>query len=182
MTGYASSGFPEETNMTQPLRSVLYRAGPNGWKKHNATADTANLKPGLLCYRSGGSSIFNAMTECPAKFGGDMQSGSIFIVIEQASTKYLNGNFVLGTTYADLDPIEVVELQKGDFVWLIGSSLTATQDEMLVTAASGLVTNVTDPDGLVVAVHAHAFRVAKAVTSGTYVLCEYMGIIGYDDS
>ena len=78
--------------------------------------------------------------------------------------------------------MRALELFVGMDVWCKGSSLTYVQDEILVPAANGLVTNVTDPDGETIETESWGFRALGPVTSGTWVPCRFVGRIVYDDT
>ena len=54
-------------------------------------------------------------------------------------------------------------------VWARGSTLTAAQAELLVNAASGVITNVGDPDGAAIDQASYGYRALTALSAGTWI-------------
>lgn len=179
--GTVSRSMLFKSDQTQPMSTVLISSGGNPTPKISAMCDTANLKPGLLCTRTA-TSYPTEMTEAGALFGSASEGNALFIVELEADTPYQNGQYVLETAYADLDPITVYELKPGMEVWCKGSSLTCEMGDILVPAASGLVTNVGDPDGVAIEKTAHGFMALASLISGTWIPVRYLGKVVFDNT
>jgi len=179
--GVVSPSVLFHSRETEPLSTVLINDGGALVERKTMTADTANLKPGMLTYITA-STYPNEITESGAEHGKLTTSGGIWVVDIEASTANLAQNWTKDTAYADLDSVQAFHLRSGMQIWLRGSSLTAALEEILVPAASGLITNVDDtsPDDLVY--NAHSFKALTALTSGTWIPCEYVGLSAIDST
>jgi hypothetical protein len=168
------------SHQTEPLSTVLINANGNPIEYIDCVADTANLKACLLAYISA-STYANEITEAPADFG-DVATEAFPLLIEIPDAhKNLPDNYDKTNGWSDGDGgIKALKLYKGMHVWLKGSTLTAAQGETLVHAASGLVTNVGDPDGKVHAVSQYAYKALTALSAGTWIPCEVLGLTSID--
>jgi len=156
---------------------------PMGSKFFTAHDDAGSLEIGWLVYRTAGTQA-NDMTKAAAKMGGRPDQAKLYVVEIPGSDIHQPQNYggaALSTVYTVEDPILVREIRIGDKLWLKGSTLTAIEDNLLVPAA-GFVAPVGDPDGVAIDLCSHAFVCLAAVTSGTWTVGEYIGIVAYDDS
>ena len=169
-----------DSDQTEPLSTILISDGGAEVLRRTMTADTANLKPGMLVYITA-NTYPNEVTECGKEHGAaDSTIGEIWVVDIEASTAHMPQPYSKDTAYADLDPVQCFKLANGMKFWGKGSSLTATISEILVTAASGLISNQDDPSPDAVALDLDGFRALTALTSGTWLPVQYIGRIGVD--
>jgi hypothetical protein len=171
-------------------------------KKIPAYADTADLTAGLLCYHTGTTQDAD-MTECPAEYGSNDQQGLIYAVALQEShpsfaktvdkpvfpMRIPKATDVSGSLsdykYEANDPIEVIKLEIGMYVWLlIGNDATAdvTEGYTYFPIASGYVGAQGDPDGTAIAKKAHGFTAIATFTNMNWALFRYEGIVPFDDT
>lgn len=156
------------SDATEPMKSVLINPNGNPVEYVNFTADTAAIKPGMLVYITA-TTYPNEVTECPADYGDISTEGMPFLVeIPEAHINF-PGNYEKDTAFPDLASFKALRLYKGMDVWGKGSTLTAGQLELLVHAASGLITNTGDPDGAAIDQSSYAYRALTALTSGTWI-------------
>jgi len=167
------------SHQTEPLSTVLINANGNPIEYVNVIADTANIYPGLLVYISA-TSYSNEVTECPANYGDISTEGLPLLVEIPASHQNFTGNYEKDTAFPDGASFKALRLYKGMDVWLKGSSLTAAQVELLVHAASGLVTNTGDPDGAAIDQSSFAYTALTALTSGTWIPGTVEGKVTFD--
>ncbi len=169
-----------DSDQTEPLSTVLISDGGAEIIRRTMTADTANLGAGLLCYITG-TTYPNDVTEAGKEHGAaDQTIGSLWVVDIEASTAKLPTGYDNSTTYADGDPIQCIHLEIGMKFWAKGSTLTAAQGEILVTAAVGLVSNQDDASADAITLSIDGFRALTALTSGTWIPVQYIGPVGVD--
>lgn len=154
---------------TEPMSTVLIAANGNPIEFFNCIADTGNLHAGLLVYITA-SSFANHITEAPADFGDISTEGFPGIIEIVQAHKNLAGNYNKTETFPDnTGGITVLRLYKGMDIWVQGGTLTAAISELLVHAASGLVTNTGDPDGAAIDQASYAYRALTALSAGTHI-------------
>lgn len=166
---------------TKPLDRIMLES-PMGSKFFTAHDDAGSLEIGWLVYRTAGTQL-NDMTKAAAKMGGRPDQAKLYVVELPSSDIHMPENFGgdLTTVYTIEDPIVVREIRIGDRLWLKGSSLTVSEDEFVVPAA-GYVARVGDPDGVTIALTGHAFLALGALSSGSWMVGEYLGLVTYDDT
>lgn len=168
------------SHATQPMSSILIDPNGNPIQYFPGVADTANIYAGLLVYRTA-TTYENEVTECPADYGDIATEGFPMAVEIEPVDIHMDENYDIDTAYADGDPIpRLLKLYPGMWIWVKGSSLTAAQDELLVHAASGLVTNVGDPDGAAIDQASYAYRALADISSGTWIPVEVVGRQAFD--
>ena len=179
--GTASRSYVFHSHATEPLSTVLINPNGKPISFLPVVADTANIYAGLLVERT--ASLYeNEVTEMGAKQGKDhLDMSPLLIEIEEASM-HLPDNYDKATQYPDKASMKALELFVDMDIWVKGSSLTVHQDETLVPAANGLVTNMTDPDGEVIEKVGWGFRALSDVSSGTWIPVRFLGRVTYDDS
>jgi len=170
-------------------------------RRLTATADTANLLAGLLCYLTGTTQA-NDMTEAGALRGNTDEQGDLFVVeiVEHdpafptttARPQYPNKipNSDVSASIADYkhaanDDIIVIPLEIGMKVWLlIGNDITAdtTYGNIYYPAANGYVGAGGDPDGAAIDKVAHAFKALATFTNSNWALFEYIGYKAFDNT
>ena len=169
------------SHATEPLATVLINPNGNPISYIPIVADTANIYSGLIVDLTA-TTYPNEVTEMGAKQGKDhLDQHPLLVEIDPAHIS-LPLNYDKTTAHPDLAKMRGLELFVGMDVWCKGSTLTAAQDETLVPAANGLVTNMGDPDGETIEATAWGFRALTALTSGTWIPCRVLGRVTYDDT
>ena len=154
---------------------------PMGSKFFNAHDDAGSMVAGMLCYRSATTQA-NDMTACAAEWGDIGTEGKIYVVEIPGSDIHMATNFDKTTTYSQNDPILIREIRIGDRLWLKGSTCTCVEDTTLYPANSGLVDVGSKPSEAAIEKTSHTFIALGAMTSGTWMVGEYVGITAYDDT
>ena len=169
-----------QSDQTTPLDSILIDSGGKNCELLDLEADSANLMPGLLAYTTA-NNVPNEVTEAGAAAGNTSQSIQLFVIeFNNSSVTVLRDGSELTTAQADRAPLKGYRLKPGMQFWAKGSTLTATLGEMLICAASGLVTNVGDPDGTAVDEICHGFMALAPISAGTWIPVEYLGKVAHD--
>lgn len=169
------------SHATEPMSTVLINPNGNPISYLPVIADTANIYSGMLVDITA-STYANEVTELGAQQGKDHKDPAPLLIEIDPAHMSLPLNYDKTTVHPDLAKMRALELFVGMDVWLKGSSLTCTLDETLVPAASGLVTNVGDPDGEAIDTVSYTFRALAPLTSGTWVPCRVTGREAFDDS
>lgn len=172
-------GICSPASGTEPYDRIMLES-PMGSKFFTAHDDAGSLEVGWLVYRTGGTQA-NDMTKAAAKMGGRPDQAKIYVVELPGSDTHKATNYDKTTTSSANDPILIREIRLGDRLWLKGSTLTCVEDNLVVPAA-GFVAPVTDPNGETIERCAHAFISLGAMTAGTWMVGEYVGIVAYDDT
>lgn len=173
-------GISSPASGTEPFDRIMVES-PFGSKKFTAHDDAGGLKAGLLCYRTG-TTQSNDMTVGGAIWGSSPDEAKIYVVEIQADGLNMPQPYDKATAYSANDTILIREVRQGDRLWLKASTLTVAEDEMVVMIAAGLVDNTGDPDGVAIDLTGHGFVSLGSMTSGTWMLGEYLGIIAFDAS
>lgn len=174
-------GLSSPASGTEPFDRIMVES-PFGSKFFTAHDDAGSLVAGLLVYRTAGTQL-NDMSVTVTNFGDIAQQGKIYVVELTGSDIHMAINLDLTTAYSANDPILIREIRKGDRLWLKGGgSLTVAEDEFLIAEGSGLVANTGDPNGTALEFVGHAFVILGSLSSGTWCLGEYIGIVAYDDT
>ena len=179
--GTASRSPYFHSHATEPMSTVLIN--PNGQPVSYlpVVADTANIYSGMLVDITA-STYPNEVTELGAQQGKDHLDPHPLLIEIDPAHESLPLNYDKTTAHPNLAKMRALELFVGMDVWLKGSTLTCSQDETLVPAAAGLVTNMGDPDGEAIEQTAFAFRALTALTSGTWIPCRVLSRATFDDS
>lgn len=168
---------------TEPKQSLIIDPGPHGCPYQNYTADVATIKSGHATVVTGGGSVGNSLSLCGALHGSVATNDWPILVDIDPRHKQKPDDWDKATALPDLANVPRGFKPKwGAKVWMLGSTLTAAYGETLVHAANGLITNTGDPDGTVHAVSVFGYKCLKAVTSGTWVAVEALGLISIDDT
>ena len=177
----AARSYVFKSHGTEPLGTVLINANGNPVSYIPVVADTATIYSGLLVDHTAGV-YSNHVSAMGAKQGKDHLDKSPLLIEIDPAHMSLPDNYDKTTAYPDNSKMRALELFVGMDVWVKGSSLTAAQDESLVCAANGLVTNVGTAVGETIDATAYGFRALSPLTSGTWIPVRYLGRITYDDS
>lgn len=177
--------MPNE-NRTEPLKSVLVPPTMANYESRCADTGQTAIKPGLLVYKSG-SAAANAVTLATAFYGDAVKTESTLEIVEiPASNPAFPKMYEKDTAFPAIgNPgagFKTHKIDKGDIVWLQGSSLTLVEDETIIVCADNGLAQLPGGTTTIDKYNVHAFKAKQSGSSLDDFMAEYIGRIAVDSA
>jgi hypothetical protein len=174
-----------QSDLTEPYGTVLIKTGGQDCPLRSMMCDEANIRP---CHMlSITATTYRTEMKMTATLIGQTALGPLgndlwICEFDFGTPAIAYDGTQVDNLYADLDSIKVYEMKTNMEVWAIGSTLTAAEGEILITANTGILTNVGDPDGTAIDESARGFMALTALSAGTYIPVRDIGHFAHDKS